>query len=431
MNGKTMSVFVVLCCVAVLLAACRPVQRQTPTGQAGATAGQAPAATAGSAEAQIANAMSAAPLVVAEGATILGWPAEQGSDMVVLRTGTNGWTCYPDWPASPSNDPECNDPAFEAWFQALMAGAKAPPELSQVGIAYMLMGGTDTSNTDPMAQPPANAADWVVSPPHVMLIAPRGFDPADFSTDPESGEPYIMWEGNPYEHLMVPVVPAAAPANGPLTAEASTEEQIQNIRSAAPAAIIDDATWQGYPTQAGGDMVILQEGTNGWICHPDRLVSPGDDPACDDPTVMEGFTNATARKVSQVGISYMLAGGSDESNTDPMASGPAEGEDWVTTPPHLMLMAPAGFDAATFTTDHTSGYPYIMYAGTDYEHLMIPVADMPDETLAFTGPVAPSDMALVPEVYLDAFGIDRTGIRLYQHLAETQRPEAMIKSQVK
>jgi hypothetical protein len=72
----------------------------------------------------------------------------------------------------------------------------------------------------------------------------------------------------------------------------------------------------------------------------------------------------------------MLAGGSDESNTDPMATGPAAGEDWVTTPPHLMYMVPGGFDTRYFTTDHMSGYPYIMWAGTDLEHIMIPVADM-------------------------------------------------------
>ncbi len=43
-----------------------------------------------------------------------------------------------------------------------------------------------------------------------------------------------------------------------------------------------------------------------------------------------------------------------------------------------MLMVPGGFDADYYTTDHNSGYPYIMFAGTDFEHLMIPVADMPE-----------------------------------------------------
>lgn len=60
-----------------------------------------------------------------------------------------------------------------------------------------------------------------------------------------------------------------------------------------------------------------------------------------------------------------------------MALEPPPGEDWVATPPHVMMMVPGGLDVANFTADHTSGYPYIMYDDTDYEHLMIPVQDMP------------------------------------------------------
>jgi hypothetical protein len=30
-------------------------------------------------------------------------------------------------------------------------------------------------------------------------------DPSVYSTDPNSGAPWIMWGGTPYEHLMIPV----------------------------------------------------------------------------------------------------------------------------------------------------------------------------------------------------------------------------------
>jgi hypothetical protein len=73
----------------------------------------------------------------------------------------------------------------------------------------------------------------------------------------------------------------------------------------------------------------------------------------------------------------MLAGGSDPSNTDPMAMAPAPGAAWITTPPHIMLLVPGGFDAKQFTTDPASGFPYIMWDGTPYEHLMVPVVAMP------------------------------------------------------
>jgi len=152
--------------------------------------------------AKIANAMSAGPTVVGQDATILDWD-ENGLPVVVLREGTNGWTCLTDWPVSPGNDPQCFDPVWTAWNDAYMAGEE--PSIPRVGIGYMLAGGSDPSNTDPMAMEPLPGEEWVTTPPHLMLLAPGGFDPADFTTDHTSGLPYIMWEGTPYEHLMVPV----------------------------------------------------------------------------------------------------------------------------------------------------------------------------------------------------------------------------------
>ena len=124
-------------------------------------------------------------------------------DMVVRRQGDNGWTCISDWPASPGNDPSCNDPTWTAWNDAYATGKR--PKITSPGIAYMLHGGSDPSNTDPGATAPAPGEDWVNSPAHVMLLMPGGFDAGIFGTDHASGGPYIMWDGTPYEHLMVPV----------------------------------------------------------------------------------------------------------------------------------------------------------------------------------------------------------------------------------
>ncbi|MCO6453431.1 MAG: hypothetical protein J5I90_21800 [Caldilineales bacterium] len=316
---------------------------------------------------QIANAMSAAPLAVSRDATIIDFPTSASDPVPVLRVGTNGWTCYTDWPGSPGNDPECNDPIFEAWLGALFAGEPTPPAIDGPGIAYMLQGGSDPSNTDPMAAEPAADEDWVISPAHVMLVVPGGFDTNDFTTDPYADQPWIMWEGTAYEHLMIPVDPMKAEDMG------DADAMIRNTMSAAPAGIVRKAKILGNPATNGGEMVTLQEGDSGWVCWPDRSVSPGNDPACSDP-VWEALSSSD-QPVPRAAISYMLAGGSDESNTDPTATGPAPGEDWITTPPHLMLLVPGGFDAKLFSTDPESGYPYIMWDGTPYEHLMIPVAD--------------------------------------------------------
>ena len=47
----------------------------------------------------------------------------------------------------------------------------------------------------------------------------------------------------------------------------------------------------------------------------------------------------------------------------------------MTSPPHVMLLLPGELDQTAFSTDHASGGPYIMWAGTPYEHIMLPVAD--------------------------------------------------------
>ena len=52
---------------------------------------------------------------------------------------------------------------------------------------------------------PAPGEHWVKAPPHIMVIAPGKLDPAMFSSEPHSGEHWIMYGGTPYEHLMIPV----------------------------------------------------------------------------------------------------------------------------------------------------------------------------------------------------------------------------------
>jgi hypothetical protein len=75
------------------------------------------------------------------------------------------------------------------------------------------------------------------------------------------------------------------------------------------------------------------------------------------------------------GVMYMLAGGTDASNTDPYAKAPTGGGDWIKTGPHLMVVgstkALAGYPSGP--NPNTSA-PYVMWAGTPYAHLMIPVS---------------------------------------------------------
>ena len=68
--------------------------------------------------------------------------------MKLHAQGTNGWTCIPDGP-SPGVDPMCVDKNGMGWMDALMN--KKDPPAGKLGFGYMLMGGSDASNTDPFA----------------------------------------------------------------------------------------------------------------------------------------------------------------------------------------------------------------------------------------------------------------------------------------
>jgi hypothetical protein len=152
---------------------------------------------------KIQNAMSAAPPPVSRGATILDWPAREGDPPTILRKGTNEWTCFPDDPSTPGNDPMCLDKTWREWVEAWMTKKDFKPTLP--GIGYMLQGGSTASNSDPFATKPAPGEKWMKEQPHIMVIVPGRLDPKAHSSDPHGGSPWIMWGGTPYEHLMVPV----------------------------------------------------------------------------------------------------------------------------------------------------------------------------------------------------------------------------------
>ena len=158
------------------------------------------------AQAKIENAMSAAPSAISDNATILDYEQDDAGKFVVLRDGSNDWSCFPDLPSTPTNDPQCNDATWMDWTYALFAGEE--PNTTVPGLAYMLQGESAASNTDPFATEPPAGEEWVSTPAHVMVLLPGDLDQSVFSTDHSSGEPFIMWAGTPYEYIMMPVADA-------------------------------------------------------------------------------------------------------------------------------------------------------------------------------------------------------------------------------
>jgi hypothetical protein len=77
---------------------------------------------------------------------------------------------------------------------------------------------------------------------------------------------------------------------------------------------------------------------------------------------------------NKVGFMYMLAGGSDASNTEPHAQRPTANNNWISTGPHVMVVGAKGMmEGYPRDAKPDTAKPYVMWAGTPYEHLMLPV----------------------------------------------------------
>jgi hypothetical protein len=166
--------------------------------------------------------------------------------------------------------------------------------------------------------------------------------------------------------------PAAKPA---AKAGSSDAELIKSAMSAAPAAIGKNATIVAM--EADGKMRTLRKGTNGFTCMPDNPATPGPDPMCMDANAMEWVHAWVAHKPppAKVGLMYMLEGGTDASNTDPYAEKPSAQNHWVKTGPHVMVVGAdqSFYDQYPKAADPDTSVPYVMWAGTPYQHLMAPV----------------------------------------------------------
>lgn len=178
-------------------------QKQAQPPQEAQAPAPPPGPAPGTPEWKIQNALSAGPPAITANAAVMDWPAAPDEAMKELRPGTNGWTCMPDIPSTPGTDPMCLDGAAMEWAGAWQS--HKPPAIKTIGLAYMLQGGSDASNTNPFATHPDSGASWVNSGPHVMVMFP---DPAvvkGMSTDYQSGAPYVMFQNTPYAHVMMPV----------------------------------------------------------------------------------------------------------------------------------------------------------------------------------------------------------------------------------
>src|ERR1700674_1229241 len=118
------------------------------------------------------------------------------------------------------------------------------------------------------------------------------------------------------------VVPAESKAshNGiPSKADDTTQEKIARAMSAGPDNISESARIVDKDTQ--GKPVVLRQGSNGFTCMPGNPKVVGQPPMCADAASMQWAADFKVHKPKPTntvpGITYMLAGATQRSDTDP------------------------------------------------------------------------------------------------------------------
>jgi hypothetical protein len=147
--------------------------------------------------------------------------------------------------------------------------------------------------------------------------------------------------------------------------------------SAAPPEVAKTATVKNW------DGTVLKPGTGAYTCYPTResMKKRGKMSMCLDKTGVawhEAWTNKNPFKANEVGIVYMLAGDVGSSNTDPYAEAPTSNNQWVEPGPHTMIIVPNQAELEGISTDPYNGGPFVMWKGTPYVHIMVPVGQRPE-----------------------------------------------------
>jgi hypothetical protein len=153
------------------------------------------------------------------------------------------------------------------------------------------------------------------------------------------------------------------------SSDESTQVKIARAMSAGPVDVAKAA--RTVDTDAQGRMVVLREGNNGFTCMAGNLRVVGEPPMCVDAAAMQWYDDAKAHKPKPTntvpGITYMLAGATQRSDSDP--------HDTTSMPieigPHWMIMWPFDPKTTGLPTTHKRAGAYIMWAGSPYAHLHI------------------------------------------------------------
>jgi hypothetical protein len=171
------------------------------------------------------------------------------------------------------------------------------------------------------------------------------------------------------------ILAVAAPARavtGKSETKMSDAALMKALGKAAPKSVLDHATIMAMDPD--GSMRTVRQGDNGFTC-----MDPDNSPMCADKAAMEWVDAWQGHKPppsNGLGFVYMLSGDTGTSNTDPYAKAKTADNNWIQTGAHVMVVGDAAKEMAkNYPRDAMPDpkKPYVMWAGTPYEHLMLPV----------------------------------------------------------
>src|SRR6202047_56838 len=130
--------------------------------------------------------------------------------------------------------------------------------------------------------------------------------------------------------------------------------------------------------RSDGKMRTLRKGSGQWTCMPGHADPANPDPMCGDKNAMEwahAWMDHKEPPANKVGFMYMLRGDGGASNTDPYATKEEPGNNWIKTGAHVMIVGSGAKMLDGYPRDAKADptRPYVMWPGTQYEHLMLPV----------------------------------------------------------
>lgn len=181
--------------------------------------------------------------------------------------------------------------------------------------------------------------------------------------------------------VLIVAVTAALPPSWVFGEGGARRDVVRQAAELAAAENAAPASLSKHATILDRDGQVVRIGSNGWMCLPDDPNTAGTDSICMNESwrnFMDALKNKKKPTYTQVGIAYMLQGDRPVSNTDPYATEPKPGDDWVEKlGAHIMVLVPDVDTFKSLPTNSKNGGPWVMWAGTPYAHLMIPIESYP------------------------------------------------------